>query len=292
MRKISFIPAVLAIAGIFVFHSCAPETTVEPPILSVTPVDDLSAGPGDLVTYQVVASSETDLKKIEISGKINTSLVLSTDTVFAAGIKSAVFSFAFEVPLTATTGSVIEIDFTATNDGEQTVVTRKVEVAAGQINTYTAVIMSDLENPEGSSFYSVASNELMSLNQAVATPAKVDILYYYGATNKAVLCSPMDQAVRAFTDLQGRIIVDRLTTKNDTRIAVVEMSVSDFNAVINDGPILAKKPAVTATSAMQLAKDKVLHVQTVAGKQALVLVKNITGTQGTSWITIEVKVQI
>ncbi|MFO7615956.1 MAG: hypothetical protein R6V75_01750, partial [Bacteroidales bacterium] len=187
---------------------------------------------------------------------------------------------------------IVEIDFTAYNEGESTVVTRKVTVAAGQINTYTAVLMSDLENPEGKSFYSVATNELLSLNEAVAASQKVDILYYYGATNKAVLCSPMDVAVRAFTDLQGQIIVDRLSTKNDTRIALLTMSADDFNAVTNDGPIVANKPAVTATSATMLAKDKVLHVQTAAGKQALVLVKNIEGTQGSSWITIEVKVQI
>jgi len=292
MKKLSILTAVLAIAGIFLLQSCDPVGTVTPPLLAVNPTGELTAGPSDEVNYEVIVTSETDLQKVEISGKIGEVMIMSTDTIFEAGVLSATFNFTFEVPATANAGDIINVDFTAFNEGETTVVTRNVTVEAGEIATYTAVIMSDLENPVGSSFYAIPTNELMTLNQAIATPEKVDIIYYYGVTNKAVICSPMDEGVKAFTDLQGRVIVDRLTTKNDTRMATVDMTTTEFAAVSNDGPIVANKPAVTSTAVTKLEKDNVFHVQTVSGKQALVMVKNIVGTQGTSMITIEVKVQI
>jgi hypothetical protein len=153
------------------------------------------------------------------------------------------------------------------------------------------VIISDIENPDGSSFYSLEDNQLMSINQAELASATVDLIYYYGATNQATLCSPADEEVRAFTGSGGAIIVDRLATKNDTRIAMVDITVAEFEAIADDLTILAKTPATTQTAAPNLAKDKVIWCETVTAKKALVLVKNITGTQGTSYITIEVKVQ-
>lgn len=281
-----------AAAGLMIFFvSCTPTPVVNPPIVTVTPEATVTASPGAKVNYEVIVSSDTDISKIEMTGKSGSTVLFADDTTFAAGIQAAIVNFTADIPATVTAGTSLTVDFTATNEGEMTTVTRTINIVAGDINTYTAVIMSDLENPDGSSFLSVDSGTLMTLSQAVATPAKVDILYYYGNTNQATLCAPTDQSVRAFTDAQNRVIVDRLTTKNDTKLASVSMTPADFTAITNDGPILANKPASTVTSVTKLAKDKVLHCQTVTGKMALILVKNITGTQGTSYITIEVKVQ-
>jgi hypothetical protein len=291
IKKFSYAGALSAAGLILFLASCTPTPVVNPPIVTVNPETAVTASPGATVNYEVIVSSDTDLSKVEMSGKSGSTVLFAEDTTFAAGVQAAIVNFVANIPGTVVAGTTLTVDFTAYNEGETTTVTRTINVVAGEINTYTAVIMSDLENPNGSSFLSVDSGTLMTLNQAIATPAKVDILYYYGNTNQASLCAPTDQAVRAFTDAQNRIIVDRLTTKNDTKLASVTMTPADFTAVTNDGPIIAKKPATTATSVTKLAKDNVLYCQTVTGKMALILVKNITGTQGTSYITIEVKVQ-
>jgi hypothetical protein len=285
----SFSMIALGVAGIF--QSCTPETVVEPPLMTVTPSEPVNAAKGEALSYQVVISSVSDISKVELTAKLDGSNLFSDDSVFAAGTTSAIANFTFTVPLTVSAGSSITLDFLATNEGSTKLVTTTVTVKAGEISTYTAVIMSDLENPDGSSFYSVEDNKLMTLNQAVASSGEVDLIYYYGATNKATLCAPNDASVRAFTGASGAVIVDRLETKNATKVAMVEMTAAEFTAVADDSQILAKKPATTVTAANNLAKDKVVYCETVTGKKALVLVKNITGGTGTRYIPIEVKVQ-
>lgn len=282
----------MAVTGFsLVLTSCTPTEVTTPPLVAVNPSEPANAKLGDVLNYEVIISSDSDLKKVEMTAKQDATVLFTDDSTFLAGVQSAIVNFAFTVPANLAAGSTVTLDFLTTNTGDSKLVTRTITILAGEINTYTAVIMSDLENPDGSSFYSLEDNKLMSLNQADVASGEVDLIYYYGATNKATLCSPADEGVRAFTDSQGSVVVDRLEIKNDTKIAMTDMTVADFTAVTNDGPILAKKPATTLTAANNLAKDKVIYCETVTGKKALVLVKNITGGQGTSYITIEVKVQ-
>jgi hypothetical protein len=291
MTKLVF-PFSAVIAGlVMTFSSCTPTEVTTPPLVTVNPSTPVDAKLGDVLNYEVIISSDSDLKKVEMTAKQDAVVLFTADSTFGAGIQAAIVNFSFTLPTDLAAGTIVTLEFLATNAGDSKLVTTTINVQAGEIYTYTAVIMSDLENPDGSSFYSLEDNKLMTLNQADVASGDVDLIYYYGATNKATLCAPSDQEVRAFTDSQGSVIVDRLETKNSTKIAIVNMTVSDFTAVTNDGPILAKKPATTLTAANNLAKDKIIYCETVTGKKALVLVKNITGGQGTSYITIEVKVQ-
>jgi hypothetical protein len=291
MRKLIVPLFLFVMVLVMTLPSCTPDPVATPPVMQVTPSSPVTAKPGAALNYEVMISSDTDLKKVEMTAKLDATVLFTTDSTFPAGAQAAIVNFSFTVPNSVSAGSVISLEFLATNDGSSKLITTTITVEAGEINTYTAVIMSDLENPDGSSFYSLEDNKLMTLSQADVASGEVDLIYYYGATNKATLCAPDDQDIRAFTDSHGAVVVDRLEVMNDTRIGMVEMAVADFNAVTNDGPILAKKPATTSTAANNLVKDKVIYCETVTGKKALVLVKNITGTQGTSYITIEVKVQ-
>ncbi len=292
MKKKSLFMVTVTVFGLAAFlFSCTPTPIASPPVVNVSPSITTTARPGEKMNYEVTVSSDTDLKKVEMTGKIDNIVLFTADTVFPAGVRAAMVIFIAPIPVTVAAGSTIVVDFVVTNEGEMTTVPRNIQIIAGEIYSYTAVIMSDLENPEGSSFYSVEDNLLMSLNQAALSSGEVDLIYYYGATNKATLCSPADESVRAFTDSNGQIVVDRLLTKNNTKLALVGMTVADFNAITDEGPVMASKPATTFSATNNLVKDQVLYCQTVTGKQALILVRNITGTQATSYITIEVKVQ-
>jgi hypothetical protein len=292
MKTFQLIATAIGLSTILVLNSCEPESTVTPPLVTVNPTTEVSAAPGETLDYQMLVNSDTDLTKAEFSAKFNSTVVATTDTIFAAGVDAAILNIKFMVPESMGDGSVLTLTFTATNT-EQTSVTRIVNVTnpPGEINTYTAVIMSDLKNPEGSSFYSIEDNKLMNINGAIAASAEVDLIYYYGATNKATLCAPADKDVEEFENLQNEKIVLKFNTRNNTKLGAVTMTTAEFAAITNDFTIKAKQPAATATAVPTLAVNNVIWAETVTGKQALIRVVDITGVQSTSFITIEVKVQ-
>jgi hypothetical protein len=292
MKTFQFFALALGLSTILVLNSCEPEATATPPLVTVNPTIEVTAAPGEMLDYQMLINSDTDLTKAEFSAKFNSTVLASTDTLFAAGIDAAILNIKFMVPESMGDGAVLTLTFTATNT-LQTSVTRTVNVTnpPGEINTYTAVIMSDLKNPTGSSFYSIKDNTLMNINAAIAASSSVDLIYYYGATNKATLCAPADKEVEEFENLQNEKIVLKFTTRNNTKLGAVTMTTTEFAAITNDLTIKAKQPAATATAVKTLAVGNVLWAETVAGKQALIRVVEITGAQSTSFITIEVKVQ-
>ena len=289
-RLLLFLP--IALAAVTLFNSCEPEAAT-PPNLQVTPTETAMAVPGDVVSYQSIISSDTDLSSFDVLVKFGETLVASADSVFAESTQSAIIDFAFPIPDTVSEATTITLTFEARNESESTTVTRTIDVSIpyGEINSYTAVILSDIENPNGSSFFSLETNELMQLAAATAESEKVDIIYYYGRTNEATLCAPADTEVEVFEDKSDIPIVNRFTTRNSTQLAAVEMLEVDFNAIVNDGPITNNEPESTSTAVTNLAVGDVLFAETVSGKKSLVFVKSITGGQGTSEITIEVKIQ-
>lgn len=290
-RNLLFLP--FAFAVVLLLNSCEPEAVTTPPNLQVTPAETVMAVPGDVVSYQSIISSDTDLSSFEILVKFGETLVASADSIFPASTQSAIIDFAFPVPDSISVETAITITFEAKNEAAAYTATRTIDVSIpyGEINSYTAVILSDIENPNGSSFFSLENNERMQLAAATAESEKVDIIYYFGLTNEATLCAPADTEVEVFEDKSDIPIVNRFETRNNTLLAAVDMLEADFNAIVNDGPITNNEPETTATAVTNLAVGDVLFAETVSGKKSLVLVKDITGGQGTSEITIEVKIQ-
>lgn len=292
MKKSFALFASVGLSAMMLFNSCGPEV-VTPPNLQVTPAETVMAVPGEDVSYQSIISSDTDLTSFEVTVKIGETLVAMADSIFPENIQSAIINFPFTIPDTISVATSLTFTFEARNASENVVLTRMVDVTIpyGEINSYTAVILSDIENPNGSSFFSLEDNQLMQLAAAVASSEKVDIIYYYGITNEATLCAPADTDVEVFEDASDTPIVTRFATRNNTKMSSVDMTEEDFNAILNDGPITNNEPATTGTAVTNLAVGNVLFAETVGGKKSLILVKDITGTQGTSEITIEVKIQ-
>lgn len=291
MKKLKFLALAIIILPLAI-QSCKTDKVVTPPVVVVSPAETVTAKPGDILTYEMVITSETDLTSAEFSVRFNGNIVVTKDSAFVAGTLAATIAINFTIPETLQDGDVLSLSFTATNT-EQTIVTRTINIVIppGEIYTYTAVIMSDLKNPEGKSFYSAEDNKLLNITEALAASGTVDLIYYYGATNKATLCAPADKEVEIFEDIHNESIVLKFTTRNDTRLAPVTMTLPEFDAITNDLTIKAKAPATTATAAKTLAIGNILWCETATGKKALIKVVNITGAQATSFITIEVKIQ-
>ena len=172
--------------------------------------------------------------------------------------------------------------------GKETVkVTVSASAAAGEINSYTTVLMGGQNNATTRSFWASTTNTVYKVADAKTNAAKVDILYFYGTTNAATLAAPDDADAATLSDLQ----LSSFTTKNKTRFGVSAVTSSEFSAIANDAKI-ATISGLTATKAAQLKVNDVIAFQTEAGKKGLILVKAIGGTQGSDrTITIDVKVQ-
>lgn len=288
-NKLSLL-GLIAIGSAVLFNACEPE--VAAPLVTVNPTEESSAAPGETISFEMIVTSETDLGAVFVEASANGTTFATADSTFPANVQSAIINFPLTVPDDFENGTIISISFEAENQGESTEVLRTLVIVAGEINSYTAVIMADLENPNGSSFFSLDNNELMTLGVARDNSEKVDLIYYYGNANKATLCAANDEDVKAFTDASENSIVDQLTTKNATELAAVEMTGDDFDAISDDGPITTNTPEEVVTAVNQLAIGQVIYAKTVTGKKALIMVKDITGGQGTSEITIDVKIQL
>jgi len=284
---------VLAIAIIALVSSCEPEAVLTPPNITVSPLEDGTTFPGDTVKYEMIVSSDTDLVSVSFEATIDGVIIAAADTLFPASTQNSILNFVFVIPEDLELGSQIKLDFDANNLDAGSTASRflTVERAILEISHYTAVIMADLENPNGSSFFSLDDNSLMTLVQARENSDKVDLIYYFGNINQATLCAATDEDVKVFTDVHENSIVDGLTTKNATELALTDVTSDDFAAITDDSMIHDNTPTEVFTAVAQLAVGQVIFAKTVTGKKALVLVQQIDGGQGTSEITIEVKIQ-
>jgi hypothetical protein len=160
--------------------------------------------------------------------------------------------------------------------------------SSGPINTFSMKIMGAQGSSTGSSFASI-DGTVYSLANAKTNAAKIDWLYFYGATNLATLASPADaDAALVFNDPTNGLAT--WAVKNNTKFKKVTTAV-DWNSITTDEIIVAQTASgVTETKINHLAVNDVLSFIAASGKKGMIRVEAISGTtDGT--ITISVKVQ-
>jgi hypothetical protein len=162
------------------------------------------------------------------------------------------------------------------------------EAAAGPINTFSMKILGAQTAATGSSFASI-DGTIYSLAEAKANQAKVDFMYYYGATDLATLAAPDDaHAAQIFTNATNGL--QTWTTKNATRFKLVS-DVINWDAITDDEVIVAQcASGVTESRIPGLVAGKYLAFITASGKKGMIKVESIT-TGDSGDITISVKVQ-
>jgi len=160
--------------------------------------------------------------------------------------------------------------------------------AAGDINTYTAVLMGGQANTTVGSYYATTTNTVMLQATAVVNQAAIDFVYYYGNVNMATLAAPDDVTVGGGSG--NLTLCENWTVKNATRFATTNILPADFDAITDDAAIVAAAASANLSKANLLDQNDVIAFKTAAGKLGLIKVSQIvTGDTGT--ITIDVKVQ-
>jgi hypothetical protein len=172
-----------------------------------------------------------------------------------------------------------EISFTITTEAVTTY---------GPINEFSMKILGAQDNATGSSFASI-DGTVYSITDAKANAAKIDWLYFYGATNLATLASPNDaDAASVFNNATWGL--QTWSVRNNTLFKKVTDPV-DWNGIVNDSLILINTASgVTNTKSNNLVVNNYLSFITASGKKGMIKVESIDGTQ-TGTITISVKVQ-
>jgi hypothetical protein len=149
-------------------------------------------------------------------------------------------------------------------------------------------ILGSYQSTTGSSFASI-DGSVYTLAEAKANSAKVDFLYWWGATTSATIGAPDDDnaAVVYNNPTNG---IPTWATKNPTRFTTTTASAADFDSYVDDTEIIAAATGADETRIGSLTVGDVIAFMTASGKYGMIKVTDIAaGADGQ--ITIDVKVQ-
>jgi hypothetical protein len=295
MKRLSFLFAILLMATVPFLTSCSQdETTPTPPTIM------LNAGPG-YTSSDVTVPVNTDLKVGVIasstSAKLTNLKITQTISGLATTIKDTAFSSDtynqdFTITAPSTVGNLTLTFLITAADGESAQTSFVITTTSAPIYTYTAVLLGGQENPNMGSFYSTGADSVMKLAVARQNSDQVDLVYYYGATNKASIVAVSDaqlQSVPSFVECST------WTTQNETKFKLT--SGVNWSTIVDESGILANASDLTVTHINQLAVGDIVSFVTAAtssnpGKNGMYKVMEINGSGAADRsITIEVKIQ-
>ncbi|MGE5425291.1 MAG: hypothetical protein ACM3N9_07990 [Syntrophothermus sp.] len=296
MKQLKTLLGACLLAGMAFFTSCSSSDNTTTPA-STAPNINFIGGSGYISSDQTIAqgtpykigvnassntTSNAKLTKLTITKVYNNSPQTWDTTLNTNTINFSFTDTATQVGATKWYVKVTDKD----NQTKEISLTITTTAAAGEINTFTQKILGAQGSTTGSSFASI-DGTIYNLNDAKLNSAKIDWMYYYGATNLATLAAPSDpSAAEVFNGTNGPAT---WSTRNATKFKDVTGQV-DFATVTDDSKIVQMATGATATVLPHLSNDKVLAFIAANGKMGLIQVVTITGTSGGS-ITLNVKVQ-
>lgn len=287
MKKLVKSVLMLSIASLAILSSCKKEDSnaevtdakVEVTVSPAIPVE------GGVVTLTVTCTGNTDnnLKSISVTrtgGVVSTSkTVLSTSLTGTSSTKIIVD--------TLTSGTYIYTVAVAGEKGSPatktvTVTTRSLPKA---IDVTNATPLFGQTNGGGTNAnfmqltfpHATWSTDSASFSQ---NKSKMDLAFFFGATNKATLTSPTDATMQGLYTGSGI----SWTGVNTTMLYKTTMTAAAFDAVVtsnSDSLMTAMAAGVTTwgSSVNLLTQGTVLLFKTASNKVGLIKVDNLTGTQ-------------
>ena len=296
MKKLVYLFAFLMVGGLFFMTACTEDEEGD-----VKPTISFKGGAGYVsqdvtldtdaeftigITAASNSSSGAKLSLLELTRVYNNATWFTWDTAIDVSY------YSIDITMTALNVEGTErIALKVTDkDGQSNEISVNIttESSAGPITSFDQKILGSYQSATGSSFAS-ADGSIYSLAEAKANQAKVDWMYFYGASDFATIASPNDShAALVFNNATNGL--QTWTTKNNTLFRKVT-TVIDWNAITDDTIIMqeaATEPDQTRIAT--LAVGDVLLFKTVTSKYGMIKVNNIAvGADGT--IDISVKVQ-
>jgi|SRR5688572_3121622 len=298
--------SVLAIASLGFLTSCGDDEEIEPeerPTIEFIGGSGFTSGDrtvpaGEEITTKVTAKSgqsDTNLErftiKVAVNGATAATLFDTTDLkgesfeytarFFTQGVAgTSVFTYTIEDNKGRTTDKSYTITTTSTNTG-------------AAINTFSTQLFGSFNNPNPS-FFATSTGTRYYRNTAPQNASKIDFVYFYGATNAATIAAPSDNSFGTGANQISSLGVHNWSTRNATNFKTVALTATGFDAITTDAGITSAYAAGTntnpATRASSLTPGTVMGFKTAAGKEGLLKVVTVSGTENGT-ITIDVKVQ-
>ncbi len=293
--------AVLLATSAF-FTSCSDDK--DDPIVDKTPVLTFIGGNGYVsadaslvvgtsfnVGINATANSTTSekIRKVVITRIFN-----NTPTVISnRSMKESVYSLDTTMEANQNTG-IEKFIFKITDDEgltKELTLNITTTAAAGDIKSYTAVLMGGQGNVNAGSFYSSKDNTVMFQATAITNQSSVDFVFWYGTSNLYAIGAPANtDANTAFESL-----FTNWTTKNDTKFK--KLSGVNFDGITDDSVITAQATGLTETKVSSLTVNDVVAFETAAtssyaSRKGIFKVIEVSGTSATNRaIKIQVKIQ-
>ena len=252
---------------------------------------DKELAPGDSILIgATLVSNDSKLKSVSLTVSYDGAVAATIETKtltektgsydYAGSLRTKEGTEKYTLTLTDNNGEIETKSFTIT--------VKNPIVPGGLINKYTATLLGGQNNANVGSYYATTTNAVFKQNTAAANSAIIDIIYYYGSSNKATLVSPNDATVNGGSGNLSLATV--LTKQNKTEFAPSGLTAAQFDAINDDKEITAIIPTSPQTLSKDLAVGSVILFKTEAGKLGLIKVSALT-VNADGQITIDVKVQ-
>ncbi len=302
MKRFHFLMVAVLLATSAFFTSCSDDK--DDPIVDKTPVLTFIGGNGYVsadaslvvgtsfnVGINATANSTTSekIRKVVITRIFN-----NTPTVISnRSMKESVYSLDTTMEANQNTG-IEKFIFKITDDEgltKELTLNITTTAAAGDIKSYTAVLMGGQGNVNAGSFYSSKDNTVMFQATAITNQSSVDFVFWYGTSNLYAIGAPTNtDANTAFESL-----FTNWTTKNDTKFK--KLSGVNFDGITDDSVITAQATGLTETKVSSLTVNDVVAFETAAtssyaSRKGIFKVIEVSGTSATNRaIKIQVKIQ-
>jgi hypothetical protein len=301
MRKIQLIAGLLLITGMGIFTSCKKDDNTPPTLTFIGGSgfvsDDVTLNVGELFKVGVNASSSVKLTNFKVVRTFNNNAY----TVIDSTLNSESFTLTFTTEAYPEVGSEKWTFIVTDKNDESTELAFNVTTiaTAGEINTFTAVLLGGQLNPDHGSFYAT-SNTVFNEANANLNQNKIDMVYYYGTNKHNSIVAPASTQlsdVPEFSYILDATAANHWNTTNQTKFKDVTSAVTDWSLVTNDALITANAVNMTDMFVNDLVANKIVAFETAStsanpGKKGLYKVISTGGTTGADrTITIEVKIQ-
>ncbi len=287
MKRLNlFVLGLAALTTSMVFTSCDSSENPAAPTIAFTNGVNEATTANSTYTISGTITSEAGLKIVRYF-KVTATDEVQLDMVESFTDKK---SFQFQYDVSVSEDMTVKVEAT---DKDNQVAAKNFVIkytgGASPVKTYT-IKLGSYDASTGSSFASI-DGTVYKWADATANSAKVDFLYFYGATNKATIAAPTDSdAQSVFNGL------DKWGTPNATKFGTTTVTASEFDAMTDDSEIVSNTGSLTATKINSLAVGDVIGFMTAstsanASKAGLAKVVAITGTTSSGTIDLVVKVQ-
>jgi hypothetical protein len=289
MRKLSLqLFSLFAAISLFTMTSCnKEEDMVDPaPTATIASSTPATAKVGNEITIAASIVAQSKIKSIVTR---HNNVDLDTKTSNFTNSTSDNYSFKYTIPSTAA-GKDLAFTIVVTDSKDRVVnTTHTVKVdAVGTVRTQSAKLIHGQSSTLGGSFYGTeAAGTIYMQADAKASAAKVDFLYFYGATNLATLAAPSDADAKTMYN-NATTGLQTWSKLNNTKFKEVTMTKAEFDAATYTS-IESTATGATATKINSLAANKVIGFITEGGKKGLIFVNSVTGTSAGN-IDITVKI--